>query len=91
MKTEDGSTNVYADLGRPDAGEMLAKARLAAKIGDTIKRRGLTQVEAAALIGMSQTELSALLRGQFRGISEAKMRNGLARLGRELKFLVEPS
>ena len=74
-------TNVYVDLGRPDADEMLIKARLAARIGEIIKRRRLTQVEAADVIGMPQPKLSGLLRGQFRGVSEAKMLNCLARLG----------
>ena len=36
---EKGTTNVYADLGRPDADAMLVKAQLAAKIGEIIKRR----------------------------------------------------
>jgi predicted XRE-type DNA-binding protein len=91
MEIEEGSTNVYADLGRPDADEMLVKAQLAAKIGDAIKRRRLTQVEAAELIGMPQPKLSGLLRGQFRGISEAKMLNCLTRLGRDVKIVVGPA
>jgi predicted XRE-type DNA-binding protein len=73
MEIEDGSTNVYADLGRPDADEMLVKAQLADKIADIIKRRRLTQAEAAEIIGLPQPKLSGLLRGQFRGVSEAKM------------------
>ena len=31
---ERGSTNVYADLGMADAGEMLVKARFATRIAD---------------------------------------------------------
>jgi predicted XRE-type DNA-binding protein len=91
MEIEEGSTNVYADLGRPDADEMLVKAQLAAKIADTINRRRLTQIEAAELIGMPQPKLSGLLRGQFRGISEAKMLNCLTRLGRDVKIVVGPA
>ena len=49
---EQGSTNVYADLGIPDAEEMLVKAQLATKIGDIIKRRKLTQVQAAELLNL---------------------------------------
>jgi len=91
MEIEEGSTNVYADLGRPDADEMLVKAQLATKISEVIKRRRLTQVEAAELIGMPQPKLSGLLRGQFRGISEAKMLNCLTRLGRDVKIVVGPA
>ena len=91
MEIEEGSTNVYADLGRPDADEMQIKAQLAAKIGEIIKRRRLTQVEAADVIGMPQPKLSGLLRGQFRGVSEAKMLNCLARLGRDVTITVGPA
>ncbi|AIC13648.1 XRE family transcriptional regulator [Xylella fastidiosa] len=40
--------------------------------------------EAADVLGMRQSKLSKMLRGQFRGISEAKMLECLARLGRPL-------
>lgn len=88
-KIEQGSTNVYADLGLENAEEMLVKAQLATKIGEIIKRRKLTQVQAAELLGMTQPKLSNLLRGQFRGISEAKMLECLTRLGRNVEIVVK--
>ncbi len=88
-KIERGSTNVYADLGMANAEEMLVKAQLATKIGDIIKRRKLTQVQAAELLGMTQPKLSGLLRGQFRGISETKMLECLTRLGRDVEIVVK--
>jgi len=88
---ERGSTNVYADLGMPNAEEMLVKAQLATKIGEIIRRRKLTQVEAAQLLGISQPKLSNMLRGQFRGISEAKMLECLTRLGRNVRIVVSPA
>lgn len=86
---ERGSSNVYADLGLPDAEEMLVKAQLASKIGDIIKRRKLTQSQAAELLGITQPKLSGLLRGQFRGISETKMLECLTRLGRDIEIIVK--
>ena len=91
MEFERGTTNVYADLGYPDADDMLVKAQLATKIGEIIKRRRLTQVAAAEIVGMPQPKLSGLLRGQFRGISETKMMNCLTRLGRDVKIVVSPA
>ena len=88
-KIERGSTNVYADLGMADAEEMLVKAQLATEIGDIIRRRKLTQVQAAELLGISQPKLSGLLRGQFRGISESKMLECLTRLGRDIQIVVK--
>ena len=85
---ERGSVNVYEDLGLPDAAQMHVKAMLAAKIGDIIRHRHLTQVHASEILGMPQPKLSGMLRGQFRGISEAKMIECLNRLGRDVEIVV---
>ena len=86
---EKGSGNVYADLGFPDADEMLVKARLAHRIGQIIKARHLTQQAAAEILGMTQPKLSGLLRGHFRGVSEAKMLECLNRLGQDVEIVVK--
>ena len=88
-KIEKGSMSVYVDLGMSDAEEMLVKAQLAGKIAEIIKHRKLTQVQAAELLGMPQPKLSNMLRGQFRGISEAKMLECLTRLGRDVQIVVK--
>jgi predicted XRE-type DNA-binding protein len=86
---EKGSINVYADLGLENAGEMLVKAQLATKIGEIIKRRKLTQAQAAEVLGIPQPKLSNMLRGQFRGISETKMLDCLTRLGRNVEIVIK--
>ena len=88
IEVENGSANVYEDLGLPDAAEMQVKATLAAKIGEIIKHRHLTQIQAAKILGMPQPKLSGMLRGQFRGISEAKMLECMNRLGRDVQIVV---
>lgn len=90
-EVEEGSTNVYADLGRLDAGAMLIKAQLAAKIGAVVAHHGLTQLEAAEVVGMAQSDFAGLLRGRFRVISEAKMLDCLARLGQDVRIVVGPA
>lgn len=85
---EKGSANIYEDLGRSDAAEMQVKATLAAEIAEIIKHRHLTQVQAAEILGMPQPKLSGMLRGQFRGISEAKMLECMNRLGRDVEIVV---
>jgi len=87
---ETSSGNVYEDLGMADAAEMLVKAKLASKIADIIKRKNLTQQQAADLLAMPQPKVSMMLRGQFRGISESKMLDCLARLGRDIDIVVKP-
>lgn len=85
---EASSGNVYADMGRSDASEMLLKAQLAAKITDIIRDNHFTQMQAAELLGIPQSKLSDLMRGKFRGISELKMLECLLRLGRSVEIVV---
>ena len=91
MDVEEGSGNVYADLGHESADEMWVKAQLATKIGEIIQARKWTQQQAAEVLGMTQPRLSKMLRGQFRGISEAKMLDCLTRLGRDVQIVVGPA
>ena len=91
IEIEKGSTNVYADLGRAEADVMLVKAQLASKIADLIKRRRLTQIEAAGLFGMPQPKVSAMLNGRFRGISEERLMRCLLALGQNVQIVVKPA
>ena len=91
IEIEKGSTNVYADLGRADADAMLVKAQLASKIAGIMKRRRLTQVEAAGLFGMPQPKVSAMLNGRFRGISEERLMRCLLALGQNVQIVVKPA
>lgn len=88
IEIEEGTTNVYADLGLPDAEEMLVKAQLAAKIGEILAERGWTQQQAGQVLNMPQPKLSKMLRGQFHGISEAKMLECITRLGRDVQIVI---
>jgi predicted XRE-type DNA-binding protein len=90
IEIERGSDNVYADLGIPNADEMLVKAQLATKIREIIHARKWTQQQAARVLGMTQPKLSNMLRGQFRGVSETKMLECLAKLGRDVRIVVGP-
>ncbi len=85
---ERGSGNVYADLGDPDANAMALKAGLAMHLHDLIKRRGLTQAQAAELTGISQPDLSRLLRGLFRDFSSDRMVRALTLLSAEVRISV---
>lgn len=68
---------------------MLVKAQLVSKIAEIIQRRGLTQVEAAKLLRLTQPKISALLRGQFRGFSERKLIDCLTSLGRDVQIVIK--
>lgn len=85
---EVGSTNVYADMGYPNPEEMQRKSSLARAISQGIKARGLTQQQAAELLGIDQAKISKITRGQFRGVSEAKMLELVSKLGRDITIVV---
>jgi len=87
---EEGSTNVYADLGYAGAAEMQRKSQLAGEIARTIKARRLTQEGAAVLLGVDQSKISRITRGQFRGVSEAKLLELVTKLGHDVKIVVGP-
>ncbi|MCK9515351.1 MAG: helix-turn-helix domain-containing protein [Ottowia sp.] len=85
---QDGSTNVYADLGYADAEAMLIKAGLANSMAAIIKRRRWTQQKAAGVMGITQPKLSGILNGRFRGVSEAKLIECLAALGSDVEITI---
>lgn len=89
-KIEKGSGNVYADLGLPDAEEMLVKAQLAMNIDKIVKRRKLTQKDTAKIMGLTQAKVSDMLQGRFRDISEAKLLYCLTALGNDVEIRVKP-
>lgn len=76
-----GSGNVFADLGLPNPELLQAKADLMHQINVEIKRRGLTQKQAAALIGMGQSDISNMNRGHGRSYSIEKLLEALHKLG----------
>ena len=72
------------------AGEMQRKSQLAAEIARAIKARRLTQQGAAELLGVDQSKVSRITRGQFRGVSEAKLLELMTKLGHDVKIVVGP-
>ena len=85
---EHGSGNVFADLGLPDADAHLLKAGLVVRIDAIVRQRGLTQTEAARLLGLSQPDVSRLLRGDFREYSLERLLRLLTTLGRDVDIVI---
>lgn len=84
-----GSDNVFADMGLPDAEEMLVKAQLSIKIHEIIKKRHMTQAQAAELLGIDQPKVSALIRGRLSGFSLERLFHFLNALGRDVQIVVK--
>ncbi len=85
---ERGSGNVFADLGLPDADAHLAKAELVSRIDDILRERGITQADAARLLGLSEPNVSRLLRGEFRDYSLEDLLRLLTALGCDVDIVV---
>ncbi len=85
---ETGSGNVFADLGLPDAEELLLKAQLMQAINAEITRRGLSQAEAGELVGLAQPDLSRIANGRGVGFSAERLMDVLRHLGRDVEILV---
>src|SRR5882724_8731908 len=73
IRFEQGSGNVFADLGLPNPDLALAKAELVQRIRAVIEERKLTQVKAAKVLGLDQPKVSALVRGRVAGYSIGRL------------------
>lgn len=82
---ERGAGNVFADLGVADAEEHLMKAGLVARIDGVVRQRGMTQAEAAEVLGVDEPEAAALVRGHFRGYSVERLMEFLVALGQDVE------
>jgi predicted XRE-type DNA-binding protein len=63
-KVTRSSGNIFADLGLTNPEEELLKAKLVREIRGIIRRRKLTQTRAAAMLGLKQPDVSALVTGR---------------------------
>jgi predicted XRE-type DNA-binding protein len=87
---EIGSGNVFKDLGVPNAEEHLVKAQLVSKIDKIMKQRHLKQAEAAVLLGVTQPDISKMLRGEFRQFSVERLLRFLVALDQDVEIVVKP-
>ncbi len=84
-----GGPNIFADLGLPDPDQDLVKANLCHAVADVLRSRGLTQKEAAVLLGTDQAKVSALLRGRISGFSTDRLIRFLLLLGHNVTIAVD--
>lgn len=91
IEVEEGSGNVFADIGLSNPEERLAKADLAIRIGEAIRARRLTQSRAAHILRIDQPKISRLLRGQLSGFSTERLMHFLTLLGRDVEITVKPA
>ncbi len=66
-------------------------AELVQRICDIIAERKLRQMKAAAILGVDQPKVSALMRGKLDGFSIDRQFRFLNALGRDVEIVVRPA
>jgi predicted XRE-type DNA-binding protein len=84
------SGNVFADMNLTNPEVALTKAKLVRRIRELITQRKLTQASAAALLGIDQPKVSALVRGNVGGNTIERLFKFLNRLGQDVEIVSRP-
>ena len=92
MAFHESSGNVFIDMGFPraEAAELTAKSNLIGAIQESIRRRKMTQKEAARCCGTDQPTLSKVLRGRMESVTLDRLTAWLTNLGRTVEIRVRP-
>lgn len=91
IEVQQGSDNIFADLGLPDAEKLKIKTGLVIEIRKAIQQQNLTQSAAALKMGLTQPKVSDMLRGDFSNLSERKLMDCLTRLGYDIEIKIQPA
>jgi predicted XRE-type DNA-binding protein len=92
MKDEKPTVQVVDDdvFEILDAPDERARVDLASAITREIRRRELTQTRAAALLGISQPDVSAIMNARIDGFSQERLERLLNALDMEVRIQVGP-
>ena len=88
IEYEIGSGNVFKDLEIPNPEEYLAKTRLALIIYNIITEKKLKHNKAAAHLGISKQEVTALLNGRLDDFPMEHLFAMLRKLDRDIEIVV---
>ena len=88
---EISSGNVFADLRFRNAEQELLKARLTLQIHKLLKQQGLTQSQAAKMLGTTQPHISALMGLKPVSVSVGRLLEFLNALGQDVEVTVKPA
>jgi len=91
IRVENGSGNVFADIGLPNPEEALAKAEIARQVNRVVATRGLTQVQAGELLGIAQPRVSDLARGRLGKFSLERLLQFARLAGIDVEIRMKPS
>src|SRR5579863_7432597 len=87
----EGSGNVFADLGLPNAEQELLKAQLTLQIYTILNDSGMIQVEIAKILGVQQPQVSLLMRNRAGNFSVGRLMEFLTALRQDIENSVRPT
>lgn len=90
IEFEEGSGNVFTDLGMPNADELLVRAEIGFHVATIIKNRELKQQEAAEILGIKQPDVSHIMNGHFSRFTTDKMLEFLKKLDQKVIITISP-
>lgn len=91
IERKKSSKNVFEDLGFENPEEDLAKSNLIAEISRIVRKKKLTQVQVAEILGVNQPRVSSLLSGNLDLFSIEMLMSFLRAFGRDIEIVIKPS
>lgn len=88
IEFEEGSGNVFADLGLREADQLLTRAQIGFHVFEILQEKKLKQREIAAILGIAQPDVSHLMNGHFSRFTTEKLLDFLKRLDRKVTIEV---
>ena len=90
IEYEEGSGNVFADLGLAEADELFTRAQMGFHVYTILKDKKLKQREISSLLGIAQPDVSHLMNGHFSRFTTDKLLDFLKRLDRKVTIRISP-
>src|SRR5580698_4761562 len=88
IKFEQGSGNIFADLGLKDSDQLLARAQIGYYVFKILEDRQLKQREISDILGIAQPDVSHLMNGHFSRFTTDKLLDFLKRLDQKVTIEV---
>jgi predicted XRE-type DNA-binding protein len=88
IEYEVSSGNIWADLGYPDAAEMQVRSELLLEVLKEIRSRGLSNAQAAEILGATPAVISDIVVGRLHTFSLECLIGFFRALGREDEIVV---
>ena len=91
LKIEQGSGNVFADLGflPEETQSLILRAELMNQIEDYVVSSGMTQQQSAKKLGVTQPRLNLLLKGKINEFSIDALVNMAGKAGMRVEIMVK--